>query len=318
MRATLNRPGRWLAGILVCLATGSGASAAPPKTFQGKPLSVWLDAMLLDLDPNYRRSARDAVSRFGSAALPKLAEIIEKDDEPEAVALASGALIRIGPAGRAIVAKKLAEGLASPDRRAQAGLFHLIRGIGDAGPLARPFIPHLRTLANSPEVSLIALRVLGQAESAETSPPGQALSDTEASGPGVTVSLSPRDCFVENRFSAIQARVSLAPGVVIKRARVIFSTALGGEERYYVPASPIGSAQDGVQAYEGIIPKPSLGVTTIAYQVLVETTNMGNVTTEEVVGGVSPTEEGCALIGATPVPEVKLTKDLKIFPFKPR
>lgn len=317
MRATPSGSGPWLAGIVACVLLGTGASAAPPKTFQGKPLAVWLDAMLFDLDADYRRSARDAVSRFGADALPRLAEIIEKHEGPEGVALATGALIRMGPPGRAIVARRLAEGLHSPNRSAHTKLFHVIRGIGDAGALARPFVPHLRTLANSPDVSLIALRVLSQAESAGADRPDEAISDLEARGAGVTVSLTPHDCFVENRFAAIHARVLVSPGATIKRALVIFSTA-HGEERYFVPAHPIGSTEGGRQAYEGILPKPILGATTVAYRVMVETTNMASVTTEEVVGGVSPTEEGCALIGATPAPEARPTKPLEVFAYKPR
>ena len=304
----------------MCLSLGANTFGAPPRTYQGKPLPVWLGAMLYDLDPEYRRTSREAVVHFGGEAIPSLKRILDKNEEPEGVALATGALIRIGPAGRAIVASKLATGLLSPDRSAQAALLHVIRGIGDAGPLARPFIPHLRTLVNSPEVSLIALRVLAQTDGAAASGPAAgAMEDLESTGPGVTVSMTPYDCFVENRFGAIRARVRLASGVVARSVRLILKSALDADAAYYTVARAVDGSVEGYQTYEAIMPKPLLGATALSYQVSVETTNQVTVTTDAVTAGVATTEEGCALIGGRAVPEpVPSPKLLEVFAHKPR
>lgn len=253
--------------------------------------------------------------RFGAAALPGLADILTRNEEAEQVALATGALVRMGAAGRAVVSEKLAKGLLSSDPRLRASLFPIIRGIGEAGPMAQPFIPHLRSLANLPEVSLISLRVLAQTEGALPSGSLEsAPAALEASGPGVVVSLLPYDCFVMDRFASIRFDVALGPGAVVRVARVLFRSALSGNS-FYVDATPVLTSGASPRTYEGILPKPRLGATAISYQVSVET-NQGRALTDTLVGGVAPTEEGCSLIGGRAVPTTSV-KAIKILPIKP-
>ena len=151
-----------MASLLGLASFARGGDGSP--TYQGKPLSAWMDALSNDLDPAYRRAARDAVAHFGAQAVPGLVAILDRNQAGEPVVLATGALIRLGPAGRAIIGRWLADGLDSQNKRARALLFPIIQGIGESGPLAKSFIPHLRSLANVPDVSLLALRVLTQAQ----------------------------------------------------------------------------------------------------------------------------------------------------------
>ena len=308
--------GQWLLVAVVCSSLGTNALGAPPRTYQGRPLTVWLNAMSYDLDSEYRRAARDSVVHFGAAALPSLTDILTRNEEPEQVTLATGALIRIGAAGRAIVGERLANGLLSSDPRLRASLFPMILGIGDAGPLARSFIPHLRSLANLPEVSMLSLRVLAQIEGA----PAQGSieseqADLKASGPGVVVSLKPYDCFVMSRFGSIRFNVTLGSGAVVRNARVLFGTA-ASSDLVYVDATPVPSADANARTYEGVLPQPFLGATAVSYQVSVET-NQGRAVTDLVVGGVAPTEEGCALIGGRAVPASSVKGPIKVLSLKP-
>lgn len=276
-----------------------GGDGSP--TYQGKPLSAWMDALSNDLDPLYRRAARDAVAHFGAQAVPGLVAILDRNQAGEPVVLATGALIRLGPAGRAIIGRRLADGLDSQNKRARALLFPIIQGIGQSGPLAKSFVPHLRSLANVPDVSLLALRVLTQAqgESAPSQDEAAAVrapDPIEARGGGVRVTLTPADCFVIDRFSSIRFLVTADPGVVVLEAHVIFNTAFGDASWMATDASKTGGGAVDAVEYEGILPKPLLEATAISYRVFVKT-SQGSVITEVLVGGLSPSEEGCALVG---------------------
>lgn len=324
MRATRLRFGSFLVivGGLACLLAAPRAGAAPPRTYQGKPLSAWMDALSSDLDPNYRRAARDAVAQFGAEAVPGLVAILDRNAGPEPVALATGALVRLGPAGRAIVGRRLANGLNPKDTRARALLFPMIQGIGESGPLVKGFVSHMRSLANVPEVSLLALRVLTQAESAAALAQGaegaaaQETADVTVTGAGIRLTLRPYDCFVVDRFSSIRFHIRADPGVVIRGAEVIFHNALGADSWLALDASMTDGAEPGAVSYEGIMPKPLLEATAISYRVFVRT-NQGSVATDVMLGGLSPSEEGCALVGGRAAPAGSPKGLISVYRWKP-
>ena len=299
---------RFRLGVVVLLFAGlleTPLMAAPPLTYKGKPLNVWLEEMRRDLDPDYRRAAMDAVVHFGGLAIPGLAEMLNQSEDSESVVLATIALIRIGPAGRGVVGDRLAKEPRGP-------LLPVINGIGQEGTWTHAFIPHLRTLANSPDVSLIALRVLAQAEAAPGPGALDPLIERRWDGPGGSVFVTPLDCLVKGRFSLIRAGVLPAGGALVRQVGVAFKSA-SRDEIYWTPAKEQTGDGSGRLGYEVLLPKiESLGLTTLSYSVLVET-SVGNVASEYVPAAISPTEEGCLMIGARPVPSGLFKGTIQVF-----
>jgi hypothetical protein len=281
--------------LILCLCSAGADAADSQVTYQGKPLSVWLEAMRHDLDPDYRRQAMEAVTRFGGLAIPRLSEMLYRADDPEGIRIATITLIRMGPAGRTEVGERLT-------REPKRALLQVINGISQAGPWARSFVPHLRTLANSPEVSLIALRTLAQVDAE----PGPAMPDPlverQWDGPGGSIFLTPLDCFVKGRFSSVRAGLSLAKGATLKRVGMTFKSGLSSDEVFWTPVKPLAADRADRTQYEAVLPSiNTLGLTTISYSILAET-SAGDVATDYVLAAISPTEEGCLMVGARPLP----------------
>ena len=285
----------WAAALLVGASLAVPVRADPQATYQGKPLSAWLDAMRNDLDPEYRRAAMQAVVQFGDLAIPRLSEMLNQDQDSDGLRSATIALIRIGPAGRAVVGERLTKDPKLP-------LLHVIDGISQSGVWARAFVSYLRTLANAPEVSLIALRTLAQAEGLPDLDTPDPLVERRSDGRGGSVFLTPLDCFVKDRFSSIRVGVSPADGATVRQVGLTFK---GGRHDavYWTPARPVSGADPGRLQYEAMLPKiNSLGLTMVSYAILVET-SVGDINSEDVLAAISPTEEGCVMVGARPVPQ---------------
>lgn len=282
--------------MCLCLTLAAALLRAETQaTYQGKPLAAWIEAMRYDLDPDYRRAAMDAVAHFGALAIPRLSQMLNQDVDADSARIATMALIRVGPAGRSVVSDRLA-------REPKRPLIPVIDGISQSGSWARAFVPYLRTLVNAPEVSLIALRTLAQAESIPGPEAPNPQIERRFEGPGGSIFLTPVDCFVKGRFSSIRAGVSLPQGVTIKDVGLTFRSALN-EAVYWTPARRLADDAAGRLQYEAFLPKiETLGLTTIAYSILVET-SAGEVATDQVLAAISPSEEGCSMVGAAAAPE---------------
>jgi hypothetical protein len=286
--------------IAISILFGIAASVAPPApTYRGKVLGQWLSEMADDLDPEYRRTALEAVLHFGNAALPQLTSMLSARAEPQALTQITTALVRLSPAGRAAVASYLAHG---PHER----LVYVIDAIGQS-EWAAAFVPYLRTLTSSPVTSMISLRVIAQTLSSAGNKASEEPSEGAWAGPGGEVFLKPLDCLVADRLSLVRAGVVPAQGATVSRVDLWFRTALQPTE-FYVTGRPVGDPASARKDFDLGIPKPifdaktmTFPVTVVTYWVVADTT-AGQVRTDEVTVAVSPTEEGCRLLGAYPLP----------------
>jgi hypothetical protein len=98
-----------------------------------------------------------------------------------------------------------------------------------------------------------------------------------------------------------------AQGATVSRVDLWFRTALQPTE-FYVTGRPVGDPASARKDFDLGIPKPifdaktmTFPVTVVTYWVVADTT-AGQVRTDEVTVAVSPTEEGCRLLGAYPLP----------------
>lgn len=303
-RRPQRQAGLLTAALLVFCSLARLALGDSQATYQGKPLSTWIVAMRHDLDPEYRHSAMEAVARFGALAIPRLTEMLNDNNDPEGMRAATMVLIRLGPAGRTVVGERLTKEPKGP-------LLYVIDGISQSGAWARAFVPHLRTLVNSPEISLIALRTLAQTEAAPDPAALDPLVERQWDGPGGSVFLTPLDCFVKDRFSTIRAGVSPSIGTTVRQVGVTFKSAQS-DAVYWTPARLVSAQSTGRLEYEAFFPKiNTLGLTTVSYSVLAET-SVGEVESEYVPAAISPTEEGCVMAGARPVPPGYPKKAIKV------
>jgi hypothetical protein len=296
--------------LSLALSLAAPAEVESEATYQGKPLTAWIDAMRHDLDPGYRRTAMEAVARFGGLAIPPLSRMLNQSEDAESARAATIVLIRIGPAGRTVVAERLAM---EPKR----SLLPVIDGISQSGVWAHAFVPYLRTLANSPEVSLIALRTLAQAEASPDPAAPDPLVERQWDGPGGSIYLTPLDCFVKDRFSSVRAGVSIPDGARVKDVGMTFKSA-SNDEVFWTPAGLLSEDVPGRRQYEAILPKiVTLGLTAVSYSILVER-SAGNVASEYVLAAISPTEEGCEMVGARAVPAANPTGSVEVLTFARR